>query len=114
MTGDPGDMKASAPRAFEHATGENRSEWKGPVDPEQLATMERAMLSLPRTTREVFLAHRLDGSSYAEIARATGLSVRQVERHMAKALLQLSRFMDGDERTPWQRWWQARTRRWFS
>lgn len=114
MTGDREDLKARARRAFERSTERDQGEWQGPVHPEQLATMERAMLSLPRMTREVFLAHRLDGSSYAEIARATGLTVRQVERHMANALLRLSRFMDGDERTPWRRWRDARKRRWFS
>jgi len=114
LTGDPGELKAPARRVFERATEEDRGEWQGPVHPEQLATMERAMLSLSRTTREVFLAHRLDGSSYAETARATGLSIRQVERHMVKALLRLSRFLDGDDRTSWQRWWDARKRRWFS
>ena len=114
MTGDPEDLKTRARRAFERSTNSDHGQWQGPVHPEQLATMERAMLALRRTTREVFLAHRLDEESYTEIARATGLTVRQVERHMAKALLQLSRFMDGDERTPWRRWWQTRKRRWFS
>ncbi|TPG55044.1 sigma factor-like helix-turn-helix DNA-binding protein [Sphingomonas glacialis] len=106
MTGDREDVKA-------RSTERDKGEWQGPVPPEQLATMERAMLSLPRMTREVFLAHRLDGASYFEIAGATGLSIRQVERHMAKALLRLSRFMDGDERTPWRRWWNAQCQRWF-
>ncbi len=114
MTGEPEDMKARARRAFERSTDRDLGEWQGPVHPEQLATMDRAMRSLPRTTREVFLAHRLDDSSYVEIGRATGLSIRQVELHMAKALLRLSRFLDGDERTEWQRWWDARKRRWFS
>jgi DNA-directed RNA polymerase specialized sigma24 family protein len=104
MTGDRENLKARARRAFERSTEQGHGEWQGPVHPEQLATMERAMLSLPRRTREVFLAHRLDGSSYADIAQSTGLTVRQVERHMAKALLRQSRFMDGDERTPWRRW----------
>ncbi len=113
MTGDREDLKARARRALARSTECAKDAWQGPVHPEQLATMERAMLSLPRTTREVFLAHRLDGSSYAEIARATGLTVRQVERHMAKALLRLSRFMDGDERTPWRRWRDAQYQRWF-
>jgi len=113
MTGGCEDLEARARRAFERSTERDHGEWQGPVHPEQLVTMERAMLSLPRTTREVFLAHRLDGSSYTEIARATGLSIRQVERHMAKALLRLSRFMDGDERTAWRRWGDAQYRRWF-
>lgn len=65
MTGEPEDLKARARRAFVRSTERYEGEWHGPVQPKQLATMERAMLSLPRTTREVFLAHRLDGFSYA-------------------------------------------------
>jgi RNA polymerase sigma-70 factor (ECF subfamily) len=64
--------------------------------------MERAMLKLPRSTREIFLAHRLDDMSYQEIADRTGLSVRQVERHMAKAIWRLCRELDDEPR----RWWE--------
>lgn len=71
-------------------------------DPELLKKMERAMLKLPRSTREIFLAHRLDNMSYQEIADRTGLSVRQVERHMAKAICQLCRELDDEPR----RWWE--------
>jgi RNA polymerase sigma-70 factor (ECF subfamily) len=52
------------------------------------------MLNLPRSTREIFLAHRLDDLSYQEIADRTGLTVRQVERHMAKAIYRLCRELD--------------------
>jgi len=70
----PQDLKTCAPRAFERSINLNHGEWRRPVHPEQLATMERAMLSLPRMTREVFFFHGLDGSSYAKIARAAGLT----------------------------------------
>ena len=33
------------------------------ADPEKLDRMERALLALPRMTREIFLANRLDGYS---------------------------------------------------
>jgi RNA polymerase sigma-70 factor (ECF subfamily) len=45
--------------------------------------LEEAVAVMPRKQREIFLAHRLDDMSYAEIASRTGLSVRQVERQMA-------------------------------
>ena len=113
MTANPEDLKARARRAFERSTARSIGEFHGPVHPDQIARMERAMLALPRTTREIFLAHRLDDLSYVEIAGITGLSQRQVERHMAQAILHLWRFLDGDERTPWQRWWQAHIPRWL-
>jgi len=52
-------------------------------DAELLRRLEDAVASMPRKQREIFLAHRLDDMSYAEIARRTGLSVKQVERQMA-------------------------------
>jgi RNA polymerase sigma factor (sigma-70 family) len=76
-------------------------------DAELLSRLERAMRTVPRRTREVFLAHRLDDMSYAEIAQRTGLSVQEVERHMARAIYRLCREVD---RGP-LRWWE-RLRRW--
>ena len=49
------------------------------------------MLKLRPITREIFMAHRLDGLSYAEIADRTGLSVKGVEKHMSKAIAQVTR-----------------------
>jgi len=62
---------------------------------DELARLEAALLTLPRFTREVFLAHRLDDLSYAEIASRTGISVRRVERELARALYGLDRAMRG-------------------
>ena len=56
---------------------------------ELIARMEAIMLRLPGLTREIFLAHRLDNMPYDEIAGRTGLTVRQVERHIARAILRL-------------------------
>lgn len=113
MTGSPEELKARAQRAFEQSIGRTPGEMHEAPDPDELARLERAVLSLPRTTREVFLAHRLDDQSYAKIADVTGLSVKQVRRHMTEALHRLGRFMDGDERTAGQRWWQSYLQRWF-
>lgn len=56
-----------------------------------LGRMEAAILRLAPRTREIYLAHRIDGYSYAEIARRTGLSVKTVEKHMTRALASLHR-----------------------
>lgn len=53
--------------------------------------MEAALLTLPRLTREIFLAVRLDDLGYREIARRTGLRVPEVERHVARAIVALDR-----------------------
>lgn len=61
-----------------------------------LRRLETAMLRLKPKTREIFLAKRLDGMSYAEIAGRTGLSVKGVEKHMSKAIAMIDRAMKRD------------------
>jgi RNA polymerase sigma-70 factor (ECF subfamily) len=73
-------------------------------DPDLLRRMEAAMMNIPKLQRDIFLAHRVHNMSYAEIAGRTGLSVRQVQRHMAKAISKLARQMDGCKLSWWERW----------
>jgi len=73
-------------------------------DSEKLRRLEQAVRNLPKLQREVFLAHRLDGLSYEEIAYLTGLSVPYVERQMAKAIYKLAKQMDGQPLRWWERW----------
>jgi RNA polymerase sigma-70 factor (ECF subfamily) len=61
---------------------------------DMLRRLEAAMLKLKPKTREIFMAHRLDGMSYAEIAERTGLSVKGVEKQMSKAIAHLDRTLD--------------------
>lgn len=58
---------------------------------DELRRLEAAMLRLKPRTREIFLAKRLDGLTYADIAERTGLSVKGVEKHMAKAIATIER-----------------------
>jgi len=73
-------------------------------DHEKLRRLEHAVRNLPKLQREVFLAHRLGGLSYGEIAYLTGLSVRYVEQQMAKAIYKLAKQMDGQKLRWWERW----------
>lgn len=52
---------------------------------------EAAVLKLKPKTREVYLRHRLDGESYAQIAAALGIGVSAVEKHMMKAIAAVDR-----------------------
>ncbi len=72
-------------------------------DPETIKRMERAVRKLPRLQREIVLAARLDDMSYVEIAERTGLSVREVEREIARALVSIARRMDRQPRGWWRR-----------
>jgi RNA polymerase sigma factor (sigma-70 family) len=71
---------------------------------ELIERMEAIMLRLPRMTREIFMAHRLDDMPYDEIARRTGLTVRQIERHIARAILHLDQGLHGKVRRWWKFW----------
>lgn len=57
-----------------------------------LTRMDAALAKLPAKTRAIFMAHRLDGVTYAELARRHGLSVKGVDWHMTKAMAHLHRF----------------------
>ena len=63
---------------------------------DMLTRVEAAMLKLRPKTREIFMAHRIDGLSYAEIAERTGLSIKGVEKQMSKAIAQIDRMLDRD------------------
>jgi RNA polymerase sigma-70 factor (ECF subfamily) len=80
-------------------------------DSELLARIEAAVQALPRQRREVFLALRVDGRTYAEIAQATGLSEAQVERHVARAIAHIDRHLQRGEASPRPPWWRRLLRR---
>lgn len=58
---------------------------------DRLRRLEAALERLKPRTREIFLAHRIDGYSYAEIAARTGLSIKTVEMHMTRAIAYLEK-----------------------
>lgn len=52
---------------------------------DSLVRLEAAIRRLKPKTREIFLAHHLEGLSYADIAVRTGLSVSGVEKQIGRA-----------------------------
>lgn len=61
---------------------------------DELLRVERAVQAMRPRTRSIFIAHRVDGMSYAEIADACGIGVKGVEKQMSKAIAILAREMD--------------------
>lgn len=59
-----------------------------------LRRLEQAIARLKPRTREIFLAHRIHGFTYAQIAERTGLSVKGVEKQMSKAIAKIDRLLD--------------------
>ncbi len=62
---------------------------------ERMARMVLGLARLSDKTREIFLAHRIDGLPYTEIAKLHGISVATVHHHVAKAALRLTSWMEG-------------------
>ncbi|MGH8475051.1 MAG: RNA polymerase sigma factor [Methylococcales bacterium] len=54
---------------------------------QSLDRLEETLANLPELTREVFCLIKLDGLSYRESAHSLGLTERQVERHLMRAML---------------------------
>ncbi|HLY91357.1 MAG TPA: sigma-70 region 4 domain-containing protein [Acetobacteraceae bacterium] len=48
--------------------------------------IDRALSQVPRFEQRLFVLHRIDGLSYVEIAEQNGISVRRVEKAIARAL----------------------------
>jgi RNA polymerase sigma factor (sigma-70 family) len=61
---------------------------------DSIARIDAALATVKPKTREIFMLHRLDGLSYAEIATIKGMSVKGVEKQIAKALTTIRRRLD--------------------
>lgn len=61
---------------------------------DELRRIESAVQAMRPRTRAIFLAHRVDGMSYAEIAQACGIGVKGVEKQMSRAIAILAHELD--------------------
>lgn len=106
MTDEPDPkMRERARRALERSLAPASPPPDEPSDPELLARIEVALLSLPRKRRAIFLAVCRDDVSYTVLAEQTGLSIKQVEREVAAALVQIDRTLHDPRPHPWWRRW---------
>ncbi len=55
----------------------------------------KAIAALPETTRDVLVAHQRDGQDLSTIASRLGITTRDVEQHLADAILAIGRALDG-------------------
>ena len=68
---------------------------------EIIERLDIGLRRMPKMQREIFLALRLDNLTYKEIAECTGLSIKQVERHIARSMLTLLDAVDRRAPVPW-------------
>jgi RNA polymerase sigma-70 factor (ECF subfamily) len=62
---------------------------------ERVARLGVCLGRLSEKTRDMFLSHRVDGMSYQQIAQRHQLSISTVEKHVAKATMQVTSWMEG-------------------
>ena len=55
-----------------------------------------AVGALPRKQREVFFSHLVEQLPYDQIAEIKGITIREVERQMARAIYKIAKQMDGE------------------
>lgn len=61
----------------------------------RLRRLNEGIGRLPERTRRILLSRRLDGKSFKEIAADEAMSVAAVEKQVARATLELMKWMDG-------------------
>ncbi len=57
----------------------------------QLDRLRRIVDALPPRTRDIFVLNRVDGLSHAEVAQRLGISESSVQKHLAQAILHVTR-----------------------
>lgn len=63
---------------------------RGLMGAQRLTRVIAVIEAMPPRRREVFLLHRIEELTYAQIARRIGVSMKAVEKHMHLAMRQLS------------------------
>ena len=66
-------------------------------DERRLQWLIEAMAALPPRCREAFILRKVEGLSYGEIAAAMQVSVKTVEKHLVRALLECRAFVNARE-----------------
>ena len=61
---------------------------------ERLRRMKAGLDQLSPRQREVFVLNRVEGYSFSQIAQRLGITLSAVEKHAAKAVLQMTDWMD--------------------
>lgn len=81
-----GVLQGEAARGADDAVSQEPSPERHASGRQMLERMQSAIEQLPVRCREVYLLHRIEGMTYPEIARRSGISAKAVEKHISRAL----------------------------
>ena len=90
------DRFASEQNAWADELGSDFSAERVILGREAIAQLAQALRQLPDRTRDILMLRCFEGIRHAEIARLQGISVRAVEKHLAKGLACLNRALERD------------------
>lgn len=62
---------------------------------ERLDRLSECLARMNETTRKIYLAHKVDGVSYAELAKQFGMTRSGIEWHISKAVMLTASHMEG-------------------
>lgn len=62
---------------------------------ERLQRLSECLARMSETTRKIYLAHKLDGVSYKDLAKRHGMTRSGVEWHISKAVMLTASWMEG-------------------
>jgi len=86
---------------YDAAEGDPESLARSDLSPERVLqsgqaveSLSAALRRLPERTRDIFILRCYEGLKHAEIAQLQGISVRAVEKHVAKALAHVSKALE--------------------
>jgi RNA polymerase sigma factor (sigma-70 family) len=82
-TTDVAEVASEAPTAFQELEAE-----------QELTIIRAAIAELSPTCRRVFIMHRFEGATYAQIAERLNVSVSMIEKHVSQALAHLKTRLD--------------------
>lgn len=98
--------RMSIPPQSAHEEDTARAVRGGPPDSlssEQRKRIRAAIARLPPLTQRIFFADRIEGRNYIEITAMTGLSIREIEREIARVIVAIDRALSEPPRRGW--WW---------
>ena len=80
------------------------------VAKERLASVARAIDKLPKQCRRVFIMRKIEGITPAEIAAHMGISIKTVQSHLARGLVELNKHLENNEKKMDLKIWVAERR----